>query len=134
MKDHEIVNEGFLYSTDKSKLNVPYIHAFLCEKSYWAQGIPLDFVERSIENSVSIGIYSIKDGMSQIGFARVITDFTTFAYLGDVFVDEAYRGKGISKNLMSFILEMEGIKTLRRFILATSDAHTLYSRFGFAGL
>lgn len=125
-----IVN-GFLFSTDKEKLNVPYIHAFLSQRSYWAKGIPLNTVRRSIENSLSVGIY---DRDKQIGFARVITDYATFAYLADVFVDEAYRGNGISKNLMSFVLSVGELKNLRRILLGTRDAHGLYARYGFKAL
>lgn len=120
------VNE-FLYSTDKAKLNVPYIHAFL-KNSYWAKDIPEATLKSSIENSLCIGIY-YQD--HQVGFARLITDYATFAYLADVFVDEKYRGKGASKGLMHFILSFEFINGLRRIMLATLDAHGLYEQFGF---
>lgn len=122
---------GYLYSTDKSKLNVDYIHYYLSKESYWAKNIPLSVVQKSIEGSLCFGIY---DGTEQIGFAHVITDCATFGYLADVFVDEAYRGKGISKNLMRFILDCENLKGLRRFMLATLDAHGLYAQFGFESM
>jgi GNAT superfamily N-acetyltransferase len=117
-------------STDKRILNIPFIHQFL-SGSYWATGIPVETITRSIENSLCFGVY--KEG-TQIGFARVITDQATFAYLGDVFIDEAYRGQGLSKWLMEVILQHPGLQGLRRFILATRDAHTLYARFGFTAL
>jgi hypothetical protein len=130
----EIIREhnehGFVFSTDKAKLNLPYVHNFISQ-SYWAQGIPIHLIEQCVQNSLCFGIYK---GDQQVGFARVITDYTTFAYLADVFVDEAYRGKGLSKSLMKFIFSFEEFKLLRRFILATRDAHGLYSQFGFTPL
>lgn len=124
------INE-FLFSTDKSLLDVNYVHQFLSQKSYWAKNIPISIVKRSIENSLSIGIYENK---KQIGFARIVTDLATFGYLADVFVDEAYRGKGLSKTLMEFISSFDELKMLRRIILATSDAHGLYAQYGFKPL
>lgn len=118
---------GFLYSTDKSKLDVSYVHQFLTN-SYWAKEISEALVRKSIDNSLCVGIYHAGQ---QVGFARLITDFTTFAYLADVFVDEKYRGRGVSKGLMQFILSLEFIGGLRRMILATRDAHGLYNQFGF---
>jgi GNAT superfamily N-acetyltransferase len=91
----------------------------------------MDLIAQSIRNSLSFGIY---EGNKQVGFARVITDYTTFAYLADVFVDEAYRGRGLSKILMTFIFSFEEFKKLRRFSLATRDAHGLYAQFGFTPL
>lgn len=126
----EHTHQGFLFSTDKSKLNLTYIHQFLTN-SYWAKGIPIDLVGQSIKNALCFGIY---EDNKQIGFARVITDYTTFAYLADVFVDEAYRGRDLSKTLMTFILSFEEFRMLRRFILATRDAHGLYAQFGFTPL
>lgn len=124
------INE-FIFSTDKSLLDVKYVHQFLSERSYWAMGIPLDIVQRSIQNSVSIGIYAHE---KQIGFARIITDLATFGYLADVFIDEAYRGKGLSKRLMEFIHSIEELKLLRRMMLGTRDAHGLYAQYGFKPL
>jgi GNAT superfamily N-acetyltransferase len=118
-------------STDKSKLDVNYIHEFLATESYWAKNIPLETVIRSIDGSVCFGIY---DGNRQIGFARVITDHATFAYLADVFIDKNYRGKGISKQLMAYIMDYEPLKGIRVFMLATLDAHSLYQQFGFKAL
>ncbi len=120
--------DGFSYSTDKSKLNIEYIHHFLSKESYWAKNIPMDIVKASIEGSLCFGVY---ENNKQIGFARVITDYATFGYLADVFIEKDYRGKGLSKELMRFIMEQDVIKNLRRFMLATLDAHGLYAQFGF---
>lgn len=121
----------FLYSTDKTKLDVGYIHHFLAQESYWAKNIPIEIVKQSIEGSLCFGVYHQN---KQIGFARVITDYATFGYLADVFIDKDFRGKGLSKELMSFIMEQDSIKKLRRFMLATLDAHSLYEQFGFQKL
>ncbi|MEJ0033213.1 MAG: GNAT family N-acetyltransferase [Bacteroidota bacterium] len=121
---------NFLYSTDKAKLDVRYVHDFL-KRSYWAKAISEAVVKESIENSLCIGIYHLGQ---QVGFARVITDFATFAYLADVFVDEKYRGQGISKGLMQFILSFQFVSGLRRILLATRDAHGLYEQYGFQQL
>lgn len=121
----------YLFSTDKSKLQLQYIHHYLSEESYWAKNIPIEIVKKSIEGSLCFAIYHDN---KQIGFARVITDYATFGYLADVFIDEHYRGKGLSKELMTFIMEQDVIKGLRRFMLATLDAHTLYNQFGFESL
>ena len=126
--------DSFLFSTRKELLNVEYIHSFLSEKSYWAKGVPKEVVEQSIRNSLAIGIYDSANYTVQVGFARVISDFATFAYLADVFVDEKYRGKTLSKKLMEFIFSLNELKGLRRFILATADAHSLYARYGFKPL
>jgi GNAT superfamily N-acetyltransferase len=122
---------NYSYSTDKTKLNLNYIHHFLSKESYWAKNIPIEIVKQSIEGSFCFGVY---DGNQQIGFARVITDFATFGYLADVFIDKEYRGKGLSKNLMHFIMDNPTIRGLRRFMLATLDAHKLYEPFGFIKL
>ena len=120
--------DNYIISTDRGKLDVNYIHYFLSEESYWAKNIPIELVNTSIEGSFCFGVYH--QG-KQIGFARVITDYATFGYLADVFIDKNYRGKGLSKELMKFIMEQEVIKKLRRFMLATLDAHSLYAQFGF---
>lgn len=121
----------FSISTDKGKLNLPYIHHYLSEESYWAKHIPMEIVKKSIEGSLCFGVY---DKDKQIGFARVITDYATFGYLADVFIDKNYRGKGLSKQLMRFILDWDSLKGLRRFMLATLDAHGLYTQFGFESM
>ena len=123
--------ENFIISTDKSKLNIHYIHQFLSNESYWAAGIPYAIVEKSIENSLCFGIY---DGEKQIGFARIITDEATFGYLADVFVDSAYRRRGLGKWLMKIISDLPFRRLLRNFMLGTKDAHKLYEQFGFTPL
>jgi GNAT superfamily N-acetyltransferase len=121
----------FIVSTERARLNLDVIHAFLTN-CYWAKGIPRDVVARSIEHSLCFGIY---DGRgAQLGFARVVSDFATFAYLGDVFVLEAYRGRGLGKWLMQCIVQHPALQGLRRWILLTRDAHALYSQVGFTAL
>ena len=126
----QATKDDFRISTDKNKIDVDCVHNFL-RKSYWAENIPKDVVERSIRGSLCFGVY---EGEKQIGFARVITDEATFAYLCDVFVDEAYRGKGLSKRLLQTIVDYPTLQDLRRFMLATRDAHGLYEQFGFVPL
>lgn len=121
------VIEDYFISDDKALLNADTIHSFLTE-SYWAKGIPLDVVKKSIEGSYCIGVYG---GDEQIGFARLVTDYATFAYLADVFILEPYRGKGLSKELIGFIMGQEWVQQLRNMMLATQDAHELYTPFGF---
>jgi GNAT superfamily N-acetyltransferase len=127
MENKEWKKNDYLISTDKSKINIDLVHDFLF-KSYWAEGIPTDTVSRSIENSLCFGVYHDNEF---IGFARVISDFATFAYLGDVFILSSHRGKGLSKWLMEIIMNHPELQGLRRFTLATRDAHSLYAQFGF---
>jgi GNAT superfamily N-acetyltransferase len=115
-------------SADKAELDVEFIYQFLSRRSTWAIGIPRDVVERAIANSLCFGAYL--DGR-QVGFARVVTDGATFGYLADVFVVEAERGKGHSKRLVEAVLAHPDLQGLRRFLLATADAHELYARYGF---
>jgi GNAT superfamily N-acetyltransferase len=119
---------GFIVSTDKTKLDINTIHDYLSNHSYWSGGISFDIVKRSIENSVCFGLYE-EDKL--IGFARVITDKATFAYLGDVFVLDKYRGKGLSKWLMECVLKHPELQGFRRWLLLTRDAQELYRKFGF---
>jgi GNAT superfamily N-acetyltransferase len=125
---YEEEKDGFIISTDKSKLNLALIYQYLSEESYWAKHILFEKVKRSVDNSFCFGIYKENN---QVGFARLITDFATFAYLADVFVVEEYRGKGLSKWLIHFMLANPEMQGLRRWLLATKDAHGLYSQFGF---
>lgn len=118
-------------STDRSKLDLAFIHAYLSRDSYWARGIPREVFTRSVEHSLCFGIYA---ETRQVGFARVISDFATFAYLADVFIDEGHRGRGLSKWLMDTIVSHPDLHGLRRWLLATQDAHTLYARYGFTPL
>ena len=120
--------DNYTITTDKSKVDLAYTHRYLSQDSYWAQHIPEDVVRRSIEGSLT---FIILHQEKQVGFARVITDTATFAYLADVFVDEGYRGKGLSKWLMEVILAHPSLQGLRRFLLATRDAHELYRQYGF---
>ncbi|HMU11272.1 MAG TPA: GNAT family N-acetyltransferase [Ferruginibacter sp.] len=131
MKISEVVKDDLLISTDKTKLDVTLIHHYLCTESYWAKNIPIALVEKSIAGSFCFGIYHHD---AQVGFARVITDHATFAYLADVFVLENYRGKGLSKWLMETIMSHPDLQGLRRWLLATRDAHGLYAQYGFVPL
>lgn len=118
----------YLVSTEISKLDIDVIHTFL-SKSYWAQGISREVVEQSLEHSLSFGVY--KDEQ-QVGFARVVSDYATFAYISDVFILEEYRGLGLSKWLMQAVVEHPALQGLRRWMLLTRDAHGLYRKVGFA--
>jgi GNAT superfamily N-acetyltransferase len=122
--------DEFEISTDAARVDVAAVHSFLTN-SYWAAGIPLETVAQSIQNSLCFGIYR---GQEQIGFARVITDRATFAYLADVFVLAAFRGRGLAKWLMHCILSHPDLQGLRRWSLITRDAHGLYQEFGFQQL
>lgn len=124
-------NGEYTISTDPKILNLPLIHKFLSESSYWATERPMDVVERSIQNSLCFGIYH---GKEQIGFARVITDYATFAWIADVFVLPEHRGHGLSKWLMDIIIGHPELQGFRRWVLATKDAHELYRRYGFTEL
>ncbi len=124
----EVTENGFVFSDDNKLLNVAAIHDYLTNHSYWAKGIPYQTVERSLSNSLCFGIY--KDGQ-QVGFARWITDRATFGYLADVYVLETCRGLGLSKKLLELMLAHPELQGLRRYMLATLDAHGLYAQFGF---
>ena len=123
--------DKYLISTDAKRLDLDVIHRFLTT-CYWAKGIPRDVVARSIEHALCFGIY---DGSgAQVGFARVISDFATIAYLGDVFVLESHRGHGLGKWMMECIMRHPSLQGMRRWILLTRDAHELYKKFGFTPL
>jgi GNAT superfamily N-acetyltransferase len=122
--------DGFVVSTDPVRINLEVVHGYL-SGSYWARDIPLGLVKKSIENSLCFGVYE-EAGGAQVGFARVISDYATYAYLADVFILEEYRGRGLSKWLMECILAHPQLQLPRSFYLATRDAHGLYSQFGFA--
>jgi GNAT superfamily N-acetyltransferase len=121
----------FAISTESSRLDYELVHEFLSNHSYWAKGRSLEKVKRSIENSLSFGVYK---GDQQIGFARVVTDYATFAWLADVFIIEEYRGQGLAQWLMEVIFSHPQLQGFRRWLLATRDAHELYRRFGFSEL
>ena len=129
---HEVGRRGdFLISTAPGLLDVPLIHDFLANRSYWAAGRPLDVVRRALDNSLCFGLY---ERGRQVGLARVVTDRATFAWLCDVFVLEAYRGKGLSKWLIESVVGHPALRSLRRVLLGTRDAHGLYERYGFTPL
>jgi GNAT superfamily N-acetyltransferase len=117
--------------TDKRRLDIAAIYLFLSTESYWAKNRSLERTLTAIENSLCFGLFK---GREQVGFARVVTDKSTFAYLGDVYVLEQHRGKGISKWLMKTIIEQPDLQGLRRWLLATRDAHGLYEQYGFRDL
>ena len=121
----------FSITTDKSKLDIVAIHDFLSKHSGWSDNIPFDRVKVSIENSLNFGLFHHD---KQIGFARVISDFSTIAYLGDIYVLDKYRGKGLSKELMATVMGHPNLQGLRRWILLTSTADWLYEKYGFIKL
>jgi GNAT superfamily N-acetyltransferase len=118
----------YAISTDRSRLDLDAIHAYLSEEAYWSPGVPRKVVERSVEHSLNFGLYR---GEDQAGFARVVTDYATFAWLADVFVLPGHRGAGLGKWLVETAVSHPELRGLRRWILATGDAHGLYARFGF---
>jgi GNAT superfamily N-acetyltransferase len=130
----------FIISTDKSLLDIKLIHNFLSTKSYWAQGRSYEIVKRSIEESLCFGVYiDVKQKqqlhLEQVGFARVVTDYSTFAWLCDVFIIESHRGQGIGKWLLEYITcNYPDLQGLQRFVLVTRDAHNLYKQFEFENL
>lgn len=124
---YEVRRDNLLLSTDRSLLDVPFIHRWLSEESYWAQGRAFDVVESSIANSLCFGVYR---GGRQIAFARVVTDYATFGWLCDVFVAEEERGAGVGIWLVESIFAHPQLVTMRRILLATRDAHELYRRYG----
>ncbi len=119
--------EGYSILLDRRKMDIEMIHGFL-SKSYWAKDIPVEIVKKSIENSLCFGVFYKE---RQVGFARVISDYATFAYLGDVFILEEHRGKGLSKMLLEEVFTHPQLQDLRRFCLGTRDAHKMYEQFGF---
>lgn len=131
MTSMEVRKGEYLISTDKARLDVESVQRFLAEESYWARDRSLEQTVTAIENSICFGLYA---GDKQVGFARVVSDKATFAYLGDVYVVEEFRGQGLSKWLMETIVNYPELQGLRRWVLATRDAHGLYRQFDFAEL
>jgi GNAT superfamily N-acetyltransferase len=127
----KVMIQGYTLTTDQGKMDFNVIHAFISQ-SYWAKDIPVPTLQKAMANSLCFA--ALLDSGEQVGFARVISDYATFAYLADVFVLEAHRGKGISKRLMQFIVDHPDLQGLRRTVLATADAHGLYSQYGFTAL
>ena len=128
---NEWTKEGYVISDERTRLDVPVIHKFLSTESYWASGRSIETVRRTIDNSLPFGLYR---GSEQIGFARVVTDYATFAWMADVFVLKEFRGLGLAKWLIETIVSHPDLQGLRRWVLGTRDAHNLYRGFGFAEL
>lgn len=128
MNSTESEIENCTIITDRSKMDIIAIHDFLSNHSNWSNGIPLEQVKKSIDNSLNFGVFH---NGKQIGFARVISDLSTIAYLGDVYLLENYRGKGLSKKLMNVIMSHPNLQGLRRWILITDTADWLYEKYGF---
>jgi len=122
----ELTRDNYVISTDRDRLDVAMIHHWLSESSYWAKGRSLEKVQKSIENSLCFGVY---DGDHQVGFCRVVTDYATFGWLCDVFILESHRGLGLSKWMIRTVVAYPDLQNIR-FLLATSDAHELYRRYG----
>jgi GNAT superfamily N-acetyltransferase len=122
---------AYLISTDPARLDLDAIFAYLSGESYWARGRPRDQIVRGIENSLPFGVYR---GSEQVGFARVVTDYATFAWLADVYVLEEHRGHGLGKALVEAVVEHPAVRDLPRLLLATADAHALYEQYGFVAL
>ena len=127
----DVTRGEYTISTDRARIPLAVVHRWLSEESYWANGIPLDVVQTALQNSLNFGVYR---GDALAGFARVITDYATFAYVGDVFVLPEHRGRGLSKWLMETIAADPRLGGFRRWLLATRDAHGLYAQSGYAPL
>lgn len=127
MNVYEVQKEKYSITTDSERISLDIVHGYLA-RSYWAKGIERDLVERALKYSLCFGLFEDKE---QIGFARVITDYTAIGYLADVFVLETHQGRGLGTFLVESVLAHPELQTLRRFILVTADAHELYRKFGF---
>lgn len=127
MELYTLTKDSFSIKTDKSKLDIALIHKYLSQESYWAKNIPIEIVKKSIENSLCFGVFHNEN---QVGFARIISDHATFAYLADVFILSEFRGKGLSKWLLDAISLHPNLQNLRRWMLMTNDAHGLYLQKG----
>ena len=127
---YTVAKNNYVITDQKSKIDIDYVHDFLT-KSYWSPGVKLQIVKKAMQGSLCFGIYN-KD--KQIGYARMITDKATFAYLADVFIEEKFRGRGLGKWLVEVILGHPGLQGLRRIMLATKDAHQLYEQCGFTSI
>ena len=128
--EYTITENNFIISTDKSKIDLEFVHGFL-SNSYWSPGVPMQTVKKAMHGSLCFGVY---ENDKQVGYARMVTDTATFAYLADVFIDENYRGKGLGKWLVKTILAHPDLQGLRRILLATKDAHALYEQVGFIAI
>ena len=130
-RGYEWQQGDYIISTDNNRLDIRIIHDFISNQSYWAQGRPLETLQRALDHSLNFGLYKSDQ---QVGFARVVTDYATFGWIADVFVLSEHRGQGLSKWLMETILSHRDLQGFRRWVLATKDAHSLYARFGFIAL
>ena len=128
MKIYSAQKNDFMISTDQSKLNITVVHDYLHNESYWAKNIPIQTLQRGIDNSFCFRVYK---KLQQVGFARLVTDYATYAHLCDVFILPEFRGNGLSKWLIEFILANPEVQGLRKWSLGTKDAHGLYAQFGF---
>jgi GNAT superfamily N-acetyltransferase len=138
---HELRHGDYLLSDDPARLSLDVVHDYLSRQSYWAAGIPRDYVETSLKNSLCLGVYfaglpavGTAQAGEQVGLARVVTDYATYGWICDVFVLDAHRGHGLGKALVQAIVSHPRLQTLRRLALATQDAHGLYASFGFKPL
>ena len=129
---YEVRHGSYLITDDSSRLDATMVHRYLSEESYWARGISLEIVQRSLQNSLCLGVYS--ENGHQVGLARVVTDYATYAWLCDVFVLSDHRGGGLGKALVTAVIGHPRLQTLRRMALGTLDAHGLYAQFGFTPL
>lgn len=129
MKPINIHHNGYLITTDKTLMQVEDIHRWLSEHSYWSKGIPFEMVQNAFDHSFCIG--ALKDE-KQVAYSRLVTDYTTFGYLADVYTQEEHRKNGIAKKMMEVLMNMDWVKGLRRMVLVTLDAHNLYGQYGFA--
>lgn len=141
-----ISSGDYTISTDKNQLDLPFIHSFLSKEAYWSLNIPFETVQRAIAGSLCFGVYHTPQPgqttpgdpetspFTQVGFARIITDYATIAYLGDVFIIPPHRGHGLSKWLMQEVMAHPNLQGLRRWVLLTADAHELYRKFGWVSI
>lgn len=136
MKPEDLIQEKrngeYLVSSDPEKLDLKFVHQWLATESYWSKNIPIEVVQRLVEHSLCFGVYH--ESGRQVGFGRVVTDYSTFAWLTDVFIIDAYRGQGLSVLLMEVILDHPELRILRRWLLGTDHAHGLYHKYGFENL
>ncbi|MEO6832100.1 MAG: GNAT family N-acetyltransferase [Chitinophagaceae bacterium] len=121
----------YLITTDKSQMNPDDIHHWLAKESHWAKGMPRELFQTAFDNSFAVG--AMKDGR-QIGYAKLVTDYATFAYLGDVYVLQSHRGRGLAHIMMEELMSQPWVKDIRRLMLSTKDAHSIYAKFGFSPL
>lgn len=127
MQDINVTKEAYCITTDKARLDLQAVHQYLSQESYWSPNIPFERVEKAAHNCLT---FAVLHHESQVGYARIISDYSTFAYLADVYILESHRGQGLSKWLMETIMEHPELQGLRRWVLATRDAHGLYAQYG----